>query len=95
MTMTAAGAIDFDQAIAMSGKAAFSPARSAEFVRSVRELSSLTNPNGELEVPFTISGTVAAPHFTIDVAGMARRGVEKEIQRRLGDKLKDLFKRIK
>ena len=95
LTLTAAGTIGFDQAIAFSGKAVFSAAKSGDFVRSVRELSALENADGEIEVPLAISGTLAAPHFSIDVVGLARRGVQKELQRRLGDRLKDLFKKIK
>jgi hypothetical protein len=87
--------VGFDQTIGMNGKVLFSPAKSAEFVRSVRELSALRNASGELEVRFAISGNLAAPRFSIDVLGMARRGVENEIKRRLSDRLKDLFKKIK
>jgi uncharacterized protein involved in outer membrane biogenesis len=95
LTLTAAGTVGLDQTIAISGKAVFSAAKSDEFVRSVRELSALKNADGEIEVPLAISGTLAAPHFSIDVLGLARRGVENEIKRRLGDRLKDLFKKIK
>lgn len=95
LTLTAGGTVGFDQTIGMNGKVLFSPAKSDEFVRSVRELSALRNASGELEVPFAISGNLAAPRFSIDVLGMARRGVENEIKRRLSDRLKDLFKKIK
>ncbi len=95
LTLTAAGWIGFDQAIQMKGVAAFSAAESDQFVRSVKELGSLRNAQGELEVPFTVSGTTAAPHFSIDVVGMAGRAVQQEIKRRLGDRLKDLFKKKK
>ncbi len=95
MTMTAAGTIGFDQTLALNGTASFSPARSDAFVRSIRELSSLRNTSGEIEVPFTVAGSVAAPRFSIDVAGLALRGVQNEIKRRLGDRLKDLFKKKK
>jgi hypothetical protein len=55
----------------------------------------LRNGSGEIEVPLTISGSLAAPHFAIDVLGLARRGAENELKRRLGDRLKDLLKKIK
>jgi uncharacterized protein involved in outer membrane biogenesis len=95
MTLTAAGTVGFDQAIALTAKAAFSPAKSDEIVHSIKELSDLRNGSGEIEVPLTISGSLAAPHFAIDVVGLARHGAENELKRRLGDRLKDLFKKIK
>lgn len=95
MTMTAAGTIGFNQTLAMRGTVAFSPARSDAFVHSIRELSALKNSAGEIEVPFAVAGSLAAPQFSIDVAGLARRGLQNEIKRRLGDRLKDLFKKKK
>ena len=95
LTMTASGTLGFDQSIAMSGTVLFSAAKSAEFVHSVKELSALRNEEGELPVPFTVSGTAADPHFAIDVADLLRRGAQNELKRRLGEKIKDLFKKIK
>lgn len=95
MTMTAAGTIGFDQALALKGTVAFSPGRSDAFVHSIRELSALRNSSGEIEVPFAVAGSVSAPRFSIDVAGLARRGLENEFKRRLGDRLRDLFKKKK
>ncbi len=93
LRFTAAGSIAFDQALNMKGVATFSRAKSDEFIHSIRELSSLANASGEIEVPFTISGSASAPHFAVDVMGLAKRGVEQELKRRLGDRLKDLFKK--
>ncbi len=93
MTMTAAGTIGFDQSLAMKGTVTFSQGRSAAFVHSIKELSALANGNGELEVPFAVSGTASAPRFSIDVADIMRRGLQNELKRRLGDRLRDLFKK--
>ena len=95
MTMTAAGTIGFDQTLAMRGMVSFSPARSDAFVHSIRELSALKNSAGEIEVPFTVAGSLGAPKFSIDVAGLAQRGLQNEIKRRLGDRLRDLIKKKK
>ncbi len=95
LTLTSAGTIAFDQTIAMTGTATFSAARSDAFVHSIRELSALKNASGEVQVPFTISGSVAAPRFSIDVAGLLRRGLENQLKQSLGDRLKGLLKKKK
>ncbi len=95
LTMTATGSIGFDQSIAMSGNVVFAASKSAEFIRRVKELSAVQNQNGELPIPFTVSGNAANPHFSIDIAGLMRRGAENELKKRLGDKLRDLFKKKK
>jgi uncharacterized protein involved in outer membrane biogenesis len=95
MTMTAAGTIGFDQALAMTGTVRFSPARSDALVHSIKELSVLENGGGELEVPFAVAGTLSAPRFSIDVAGLMRRGLQNELKRRIGEGLRDLFKKKK
>jgi hypothetical protein len=95
LTMTASGTLGFDQSLAMSGTVLFSAAKAAEFVHSVKELSALRNANGELPVPFTVSGTAADPHFSIDVADLLRRGAQNELKRRLGEKIRGLIKRIR
>jgi uncharacterized protein involved in outer membrane biogenesis len=93
LTLTAAGTITFDQALALDGTARFSPAKSAELIRSVRELSSLTNAAGEIEVPLRVRGTAGAPQFSIDAWSMIRRGAQQELKKRLGDKLREIFKK--
>ena len=47
----AAGRIGFDRSLDLAGLAVLSPERSAEAIRSVRELSGLRNGRGELELP--------------------------------------------
>jgi hypothetical protein len=77
----------------MDGTARFSPGKSAEMTRSVKELSSLTNAAGEIEVPFHVSGTAGSPQFSIDAWSLIRRGAQQELKKRLGDKLRELFKK--
>jgi uncharacterized protein involved in outer membrane biogenesis len=93
LTLAMAGTIGFDQAITMNGTARFSAAKSAEMTRSVKELSALANAAGEIEVPVHVSGTVSAPHFSIDAWSMIRRGVQQDLKKRIGDKLREIFKK--
>jgi uncharacterized protein involved in outer membrane biogenesis len=79
----AAGRIGADRSLALRGIAAVSPERSARGIASVRELSSLRNSRGEIELPLTISGTLDAPSFGLDVKGAVGKGVLDELQRRL------------
>ncbi len=94
-TLSAAGTIGFDQTLDLKGKAVYAQGKSAALIRSVKELSALTNDAGEIEVPVTISGTASSPRFTIDVVGAIERAAGKEIKRRIQDKLRDLLGKIK
>ena len=85
----AAGRIGFDRSLDLSGIAIVSPERSAEAVRSVRELSGLRNDRGELELPLTISGSLDDPSFGIDLQAVIGRSIKEELKRRI----RDLFRR--
>jgi hypothetical protein len=52
-------------------------------IRSVRELSGLRNSSGELEIPLTISGTLDAPSFGLDLKAAIGKGIKDELMRRL------------
>ena len=79
----AAGTIGFDRSLALHGKAVLAPERAAEAIRSVRELSGLRNSRGEIEMPLTISGTLDAPSFGLDLKSIIGKGIEDELKRRL------------
>jgi hypothetical protein len=83
MRVHAAGRIGFDRWIDLEGLAVFSPERTAEAVRSVRELSALRNDRGELELPIKIGGTLDDPAFTIDLQAALGRSIKEELRRRL------------
>jgi uncharacterized protein involved in outer membrane biogenesis len=83
MRVRAAGRIGFDRSLDLEGLAIFSPARSSEAVRSVRELSALRNQAGELELPITIGGTLDSPAFGIDIQAALGRSLREELHRRL------------
>lgn len=83
MRVQAAGRIGFDRWLDLEGLAVFSPARTAEAVRSVRELSGLRNEQGELELPIKIGGTLDDPSFNIDVQAALGRSIREELKRRL------------
>ena len=50
---------------------------------------------GEVEVPFTITGTTDRPQFTVNMEQILRRAAQKEIQRNLKKGLEQLFRRPK
>lgn len=79
----AAGSVGFDRALALRGKAILSPERTASAMQRVRELSGLRNRRGELEIPLTISGTLDAPSFSLDLKAALGRGLQNELRRRL------------
>jgi hypothetical protein len=62
--------------------AVFSPERTAEAIRSVRELSVLRNESGELELPIRIAGTLDNPSFGIDLEAAITRSIKEELRRR-------------
>lgn len=75
------GRIGVDHSLALRGVAVLSPERSAEAIRSIRELSALRNDSGEVELPLTISGTLEAPSFGLDLAAAMQKGLKNELQR--------------
>jgi hypothetical protein len=77
------GGIGLAGALDLTGRVVFSAARSAEMIRSVRELTGLRNTRGEIEVPVTITGTADDPSFALDLQAMLGKAVEDELRRRL------------
>ena len=89
MRVQAAGRIGFERWLDLDGLAVFSPERTAEAIRSVRELSALRNERGELELPIHIGGSLDAPAFDIDLQAALAKSIKDELQRRL----RGLFRR--
>lgn len=83
LRVEAAGRIGADRSLSLRGTAALSPQRSSEAIRSVRELSGLRNPDGELEIPLMISGTLDDPNFALDLEAALKKGIGDELRRRL------------
>jgi AsmA protein len=83
LRVEAAGRIGADRSLSMRGTAAISPERSAEAIRSIRELAGLRNRRGEVEIPLTISGTFDDPSFTLDLEAVLKKGIADELRRRL------------
>jgi uncharacterized protein involved in outer membrane biogenesis len=79
----ASGRIGLTGALDLSGRVIFSERRSAEMIRSVRELTGLRNQRGEVEVPVTISGTIDDPSFAFDLQAMLGKAIEDELRRRI------------
>jgi hypothetical protein len=93
--VTAAGTITFERAIDMTGTAIFSREASARMIATVKQISGAKNERGEVEVPFTITGTTDRPQFTVNMEQILRRAAQKEIQRNLKKGLEQLFRKPK
>jgi uncharacterized protein involved in outer membrane biogenesis len=83
LRVEAAGRIGFDGALNLRGLAMISAERVSAAVASVRELARAKNSRGEIELPLTISGTLDAPRFDVDLEAAIRHGVRDELLRRL------------
>ena len=81
------GQIGFDRSLNLRGRAIVSAERVAAGVDSVHELARLRK-GGEIVVPLTITGSLDAPKFDIDVGTVIREGVVDELRRRV----RELFK---
>ena len=77
------GQIGFDRSLHLRGRAIVSAERVATGIDSVHELARLRKASGEIEVPLTITGSLDAPKFDIDVGSVIREGVVDELKRRL------------
>ena len=93
MTATAAGAVSVDRTIDMAGTARFSPEVSARMIASVNHISAARNEQGQVEVPFSITGPIEAPVFAIDVEQILNRALRKEVERSVRKTLDRLLRR--
>jgi uncharacterized protein involved in outer membrane biogenesis len=92
LTISGAGTLRFDTALDLAGTARFTRAVSDDLVRRFKHLGGLRNPEGDIEVPFAVTGTAGAPSFSVDVQKVLRRAAGKEIRRQLNRQLKGLIK---
>src|SRR5688572_11202217 len=76
------GQIGFDRSLSLRGRAIVAAERVAAAVDSVHELARLRK-GGEIVVPLTITGSLDAPKFDIDVGTIIREGVVDELKRRI------------
>ena len=79
----AAGRIGVDRSLDLRGRAVVAADHVAGAVDSVHELARLRNSRGEIEVPLTISGSLDAPSFGLDVGTAIKKGLADELRRRL------------
>ena len=77
------GRIGADRSLAMRGSAVLSPERSARAITTINELKGMRNAQGQVAVPLTISGSLDAPSFNVDVAAILKKGALDELKRRL------------
>jgi uncharacterized protein involved in outer membrane biogenesis len=76
------GRIGFDRSVDLRGRAIVAAERVAAGVDSVHELARLRK-GGEIVVPLTITGSLDAPKFDIDVGTIIREGIVDELRRRM------------
>lgn len=82
------GEIRFDRSLNLRGRAIISAERVAAGVAGVHELARLRNASGEVVVPVTITGSLDAPKFDIDVGSVIREGLVDELRRRVRQLIK-------
>ncbi len=68
------GEIGFDRSVNLRGRAIVSAERVAAAVDSVHELARLRKASGEIVLPITITGSLDAPKFDIDVGRVILEG---------------------
>ncbi|HWQ09199.1 MAG TPA: AsmA-like C-terminal region-containing protein, partial [Holophaga sp.] len=93
LTVAAKGDIRFDLTLDFKGSARFSRARTAALVRVVGEARRLVNDDGELELPFTVTGPVSSPSVGVSFSAAAGRAVKQELKRQIGRQLQKLFQK--
>ncbi len=92
MIVTASGTLGFDHSLDFKGRVTLSREKVAELVGRQKEVARLKNSDGEIEVPVVVSGTVTEPRYTVDVAGLLKRGLQDELERRLKKGLRGIIK---
>jgi len=92
LVLSAAGVFGFDQGLDFKGLVMLSPGKTAELTRRAGELRNLCNDRGELEIPLTVTGTVAAPRINVDLARALQAAAGSQLKRLLQKNLKRLFK---
>jgi len=93
LTVTAEGTLGFDQTINVKGRGNFSRGKTAELTAHAKTLRLLANARGELEFPVRVSGTVAAPRFTIDLSRVGKTAATNVIKKELGKALNRLIRK--
>jgi hypothetical protein len=88
LTLNAAGSMRFDLGLDLAGTARFTREKSDDLVRRAKDLGGLRNPRGELELPFTVTGTASSPAFSIQLEKVLERAAGKELKRQLERQLR-------
>jgi uncharacterized protein involved in outer membrane biogenesis len=91
-TVRMTGTLTFAQHLELQGVAAISEQRSRELSAQWSDLSAQKNDRGEIELPFSVSGTTSQPHVAVRMDRMIERAAEKEIKRQLRRGLDRLIK---
>lgn len=91
LTVTGAGTIGFDQSLDLKMMARFNATKSAELAAKAGPAGALRNKQGEIEVPFTVTGTTLASKTRVDLGGMAKARAKEQVQEGVQKGLQKLF----
>jgi uncharacterized protein YhdP len=83
VAMTGAGVLGFDKTLNFRLNTLLSAARSQQLVQKSAVVQRLVNGKGEISVPVTVTGTVTAPKYGVDVTSVAKKQVKEELQKGL------------
>jgi uncharacterized protein involved in outer membrane biogenesis len=83
MRVVAQGDLRFDLTVDLKGLATFSEAKSKELFAAAGELRRFKNDQGLLELPLTVTGPIASPKVSVDLAGTLKKQLERDLKDQL------------
>ena len=93
LTVSLAGTIGLEaQTLDLAGAAVFTREKSQELSKMSKHVSGAKNEQGQVELPITIGGTLAAPRFNVEIGKVLANAAKKELQRGINRELNKLFK---
>jgi hypothetical protein len=92
------GSVDLDLKLDCRGTLSLSPGLSSELAKNVKEVKYIANNKGQLEIPFSLSGTLPEVKPAPDVAYIAgllkRSAIEKGIEKIKQPELKGILRKL-
>jgi len=81
--ITGKGVLGFDRTLDFQLRAALSAARSGQLAQKVALLQHLTDDQGQISMPVSVSGTATNPKTSVDVGTVAKKQVKEQVQKGL------------
>jgi uncharacterized protein involved in outer membrane biogenesis len=88
LSLAGQGTLGFDRSLDFRLVARLSAARPGQLARAVELAKRLQNAQGQIELPITVTGTVGAPKFNVDVRSIATKQLDTELQKQVERQLK-------